>query len=160
MNITIKEYKTFVNNLNHEIIDILGDDYTACWMFAYYIHHKYNLPILNYEPLYEKQTTKFNLDKDGIYSYFMSHNTEMHHFILFVNDNDVILMSTYGGQKNIIKIKHNKYEFINDFNNLITDDSDKIKKYCKLFGIEKVCFNTLNLSNLTLSYTYKEYTTS
>ncbi len=156
MNINIKEYKTFVNNLNDELIDILGDDYTSCWMFAYYIHCKYNLPILNNDPLYEvDQTTKFNLDKNGIYSYFMSHNTEMHHFVLFVNDDEIILMSTYGGQKNIIEIKYDKNEFINAFNNLIINAN--IKNYCKLFGIKKVNFNKLDLSNLTLSYTYKEF---
>ena len=155
MNISIKEYKTFVNSLNNEIIDILGDDYTSCWMFAYYIHCKYNLPIVNNEPLYEVElTTNFNLDKNGIYSYFMSHNTEIHHFVLFVNNDKIILMSTYGGQNNIIEIKYDKNEFKNAFNNLIINGN--VKNYCKLFGIKKVCFNKLDLSNLTLSYTFKE----
>jgi hypothetical protein len=157
MNISVKEYKTFVNSLNDEIIDILGDDYTSCWMFAYYIHYIYNLPILNYDPLYEvKQTSKFNLNKNGIYSYFMCHNTEMHHFVLFVDNDDLILISTYGGQEGIIKIKYDKNEFINALNDLIINDNNNIEKYCKLFGIKKVNFKILDLSNLTLSYTFKE----
>ena len=102
MNISIKEYKTFVNSLNNEIIDILGDDYTSCWMFAYYIHCKYNLPIVNNEPLYEVElTTNFNLDKNGIYSYFMSHNTEIHHFVLFVNNDKIILRRSERVKKKI-----------------------------------------------------------
>ena len=157
MNIN-NEYKTFVNNLNKDIIDILGDDYTSSWIFAYYIHCKYNLPTLNYDPLYEVETTKFDLDKNGIYSYFMSHKTELHHFVLFVNNDDVILMSTYGGQENIIKIKYNKNEFINEFNDLMIDDNNKIKKYCKLFGIKKVHFDKLDMSNFTLSYTFNDNT--
>ena len=157
-NINIKEYKTFVNNLNDDIIEILGDDYTSCWMFAYYIHCKYNLPILNYEPLYEVETTTLNIDKNGIYSYFMSHKKEIHHFILFVDNNDVILISTYGGQKNIIKIKYNKNEFIKEFNNLMIDDDNQVKKYCKLFGIEKLYFDKLDMTDFTLSYTFKKYT--
>jgi len=157
-NINIEEYKTFVNNLNNDMIEILGDDYTSCWMFAYYIHCKYNLPTLNYEPLYEVQTINLNINKNGIYSYFMSHKTEMHHFILFVNNNDVGLMSTYGGQKNIIEIKYNKNEFIKEFNDLMIDDYNKIKRYCKLFGIKTVYFDKLDMSNFTLSYTFKEDT--
>jgi hypothetical protein len=157
MDTSISEYKTFVNSLDDEIIDVLGDDYTSCWMFAYYIHCKYNLPILNYEPLYEiKENSVFTLDKNGIYSYFMSHNTEIHHFVLFVNNDDINLISTYGGQKNIIKIKYNKNEFISAFNSLINNNDNTIKKYCKLFGIKKVNFNLLDLSNLTLSYTFRE----
>lgn len=157
-NINIEEYKSFVNNLNYDVIEILGDDYTSCWIFAYYIHCKYNLPTLNYEPLYKVQTTNLNIDKNGIYSYFMSHTEEIHHFILFVNNNDVILMSTYGGQKNIIKIKYNKNEFIKEFNDLMIDDDNKIKRYSKLFGIKKLYFDKLDMSSFTLSYTFKEYT--
>jgi len=111
-------------------------------MFCCYIHCKYNLPILNYEPLYEVEITKLNIDKNGIYSYFMSHKTEIQHFVLIVND--VILMLIYGVQKNIIEIKYNKNKFI--------------KKYCKLFGIKNVCFNKLDMSNFILNYTFKEHT--
>ena len=70
MNLDIKEYKNFVNNLSEDALDILGDDYTSCWMFVYYIHCKYNLPILYFEPLYKVEITKLNIDKNGIYSYF------------------------------------------------------------------------------------------
>ena len=33
----------------------------------------------------------------------MCNNTEFHHFILFVKNEIVTLLSTYGGQKNIIE---------------------------------------------------------
>lgn len=160
ININVKDYKSFVNNLNEDEIDVIGDDYTSCWMFSYYVHTKYGLPIQNYEAFYEEeQNSEFNLNKNGIYSYFMSHNTEMHHFILFVNNDNLTLMSTYGGQKNIIEIKYNKNDFINFFEDLINeiDNDKKIKKYYKLFGINKICFDILDISNLTLSYTFKEY---
>lgn len=105
MNINIREYKNFVNNLSEDVIDVLGDDCTGCFMFAYYIHNKYNLPIMNYEPVYGITITReFILDKNRIYSYYMYMNTEIHHFILDINNDGIILVSTYGGQKNIIKM--------------------------------------------------------
>lgn len=73
--------------------------------------------------------------------------------VLFVENDEVMLMSTYGGHKNIIKIKYNKNEFINAFENLKRNPT--IPNYCKLFGIQKVHFDILDLSNLTLSYTFK-----
>lgn len=83
MNLNLNEYKTFVDNLNDECMDILGDDYTSCWMFACYIHCKYDLPIQENEAFYEvNQQNTFNLDKNGIYSYFMSHKSEMHHCLV------------------------------------------------------------------------------
>ena len=36
--INTKEYKCFIKNLNNTEIEILGNDYTSCWLFAYYIH--------------------------------------------------------------------------------------------------------------------------
>ena len=160
MDINIENYKKFVKELDDEILYNLGDDYTSCWMFAYYVHTIYDLPLLNNEPFYEeKNEKKINLDKNGIYSYFMSHNTEFHHFILFVNNNNVNLMATYGGQKNIVKIDYNKNDLINMFDNLLNDNNNKskIKKYCELFGIKKVCFKILDMENFHLSYTFREH---
>jgi hypothetical protein len=157
MKINIREYKDFVNNLDENAIDIIGNEYTACWLFAYYIHCKYDLPISNYEPVYEiENITEMYLDRNGIYSYHMSTTTEMHHFILYVNDDDVILMSTYGGQPGIIKIKYNKHEFINEFNDMIVNENKRLKKYRKLFGIKKTNFSVLNMTDFALCYTYKE----
>ena len=154
----IKEYKEFVKNLDEEVIDVIGDDYTSCWMFAYYTHIKYNLPTLNHEPLYEtNQEDEFNLNQNGIYSYFMCHNSEMHHFVLFVNNNDLIMRATYGGQKNIIEIKYDKTIFIRKFKDLMINNN--IKNYCELFGIKKVSFNKLDMSDFTLSYTFREQIT-
>lgn len=161
-NIDVKDYKRFVKNLDDDEIDVVGDDYTSCWMFAYYFHCKYGLPLLNYEPVYEVENQiEFRLIDNGIYSYFMSHNKEMHHFILSVNNNKLTLMSTYGGQKNIINITYDKIYFIDKFNELMNIDGDvcmKIKKYCELFGIKKVCFDDFDISTCKLSYTYKEHT--
>ena len=150
----LDEYKKFVSSLNDEEINIHGDDDTACWLFAYYAHVKYNLPILNYEAIYdvEQNINEINLESNGIYSYFMSHKTEFHHFILHVNGNDVILYSTYGGQQNIISIKYNKYDFIEKIKNLTNEGN--IKKYYDLFGITNPPFIKLDLSELRLYYSF------
>ncbi len=158
--INIKEYKDFVKNLDQNASDTLGDDYTSCWMFAYYIHVKYGLPIMNCEAFYQLDAENgFDLNKNGIYSYLMCNDTEIHHFVLFVNDDNLIMRATYGGQENIIEIKYDKNVFNDKFKELINEDNNKtkIKKYCELFGIKKVSFKELDLSNLTLSYTFKEY---
>ncbi len=155
----IGEYKNFVKKLSEAEMDTLGDDYTSCWMFAYYMHIKHDLPTINYEPYYQLNAENgFELDKNGIYSYLMCHDTEIHHFILFVNDDEVIMMATYGGQKNIIKIKYDKEEFLDEFQDMMldNDNNSKTKKYCQLFGIQKVSFDKLDMSNFTLSYTRKE----
>ena len=162
MNINLKEYKDFVNNLNKIQIDNLGDDYTACWLFAYYFHNKFDLPILNYSCFYEQKQNiiDMNLDKNGIYSYFMSSDTEFHHFVLVVNNDDVILNSTYGGQTEFINIKYKKIEFIKRLQDLIlisnsNSNNKKIKEYCNLFGFNKVYFKVLDLTNCEFEYTFK-----
>ena len=113
-----EDYKEFVKNLNKNEIDVLRNDYTSCWMFSYYFHNKYSLEIKNYECVYKVKVkvSEINLD-DGIYSYFMCNNTEFHHFILFVKNEIVTLLSTYGGQKNIIEKIYNKYDFIEKLKN-------------------------------------------
>ena len=159
MDINIKEYKDFVNNINSDAIESLDNDYTSCWMFAYYIHCKYGFPMQNYNNIYKIQgATTFNFDENGIYSYSMDCYTESHYFVLFVNNDDIIMFATYGGQENIIKIKYNKNEFIDLFNDLMAEENNKkkIAKYRKLFGIKKVYFDTLNMSEFTLNYTFKK----
>jgi hypothetical protein len=127
-------------------------------MFAYYIHCECDLPTLNYEPVYEEQASDLHLDKNGIYSYFISHSAELHHFILVVNNEEVTLLSTYGGQKKIINITYNKTKFIDAFHHLqIKDDTNKIKAYCNLFGIKTVHFDTLDMSDIILKYTFREF---
>ena len=158
--INIKDYEYFINGLNEIETDILGNDYTSCWLFAYFIHTKYNLPISNYECVYDQKENieDINLNQNGIYSYFMSNDTEFHHFILFVNNNEVILKSTYGGQKNIITKIYKKNDFIRKIQDLIlnnkTSNKEKKQKYCQLFGIIKAPFKVLDLTNTELSYSF------
>lgn len=158
MDINIEEYKNFVNNLNSDAIKCLGDDYTSCWLFTYYIHCKYDLPMQNYSSIHEIQSGTFNFDENGIYSYSMNFYTESHYFVLFVNNDDITMLATYGGQENIIKIKYNKNEFIELYNDLMAENNNnkKIAKYCSLFGIKKVYFDILNMSEFTLDYAFKK----
>jgi hypothetical protein len=156
MEINLIDYKRFVKNLSDDELDSLGDDYTACWLFAYYIHDKYILPISNYDCVYETNIdiNDFKLDNDGIYSCFFEHKKEMHHFVLFVSGDNLILRATYGGQKGIINIKYNKNDFIQKFQNLII--SKNIKEYSNLFGIIEPSFNELDFINVKFSYSYRE----
>jgi hypothetical protein len=43
------EYKQFISDMTADEISSLGDDYTSCWLFAYFIHKKYDLPVDNYD---------------------------------------------------------------------------------------------------------------
>lgn len=158
--ISKEDYFSFIDNLTEIEIEILGTDYTSCWLFAYYIHKKFNLPTLNHECIHEhvQNISEIKLDNNGIYSYIMSNNTEMHYFILFVNSDDVILKSTYGGQKNIITKNYKKNDFIRKLQNLISNsnnlDQKNLEQYCELFGITYFPFTVLDLRNTELSYTY------
>lgn len=157
----LNEYMKFVKELKEER-DILGDDYTACWMYAYYIHKKYELPIKNGEAEYEKEEeiSEINLEKEGIYSYFMEHKSEMHHYVLFVKDNNVNLSSTYGGQEGIISknyIKNDFIDMIKELKNTNIEKKEMINKYKNLFGIEKVYFNELDLTEMKFYYSYTPF---
>ena len=160
MDTDFKDYNIFFEKLTDEEKDVLGDKCESCWVFAYFIHVKYGLPIQNYENEYEQyqDINNMNLNENGIYSYFMDHNTECHHFVLFVKDDKLILKSTYGGQFHYILIRYDKNDFIQKFQYLVNSDisnDEKIKKYRELFGIRKVFFDTLDLTGFRLFYTFK-----
>ena len=43
------KYVQFVANLSNDEKDSLGDDPTSCWLYAYYVHKIFNLPINNFD---------------------------------------------------------------------------------------------------------------
>ena len=150
-----EEYYRFVSELNNDEIESLGNDYTSCWLFAYFIHNKYSLPIHNYECVYDISIhlSYFKIEKDGLYSCFICNDTEMHHFILMVNGNNLTLLSTYGGQEGIINKRYNKTTFNRRINTLSPED------YRDLFGITINIFDKVDLGTYEeriIHYTYKE----
>lgn len=153
------DYRTFIRNLDEESVDELGDDYTACWLFAIYFHKKYNFPNNKNNCVYENTFDMNNINfENGIYSFYTENPTEMHHFILEVIDDSINLFSTYGGQRGIISIKHNKNNFIQLLYDVYIDNSlsvkDKIKKYKILFGI-KCNIDKLDLTRYVFRYTFR-----
>ena len=153
-----KEYFEFVSNLNDDEIDLFGDDYTSCWLFAYYIHKKLGFLLEDNETKYVNEIDDVNdFEFDiGIYSFFSENNTEFHHFILFVTRETVRLLSTYGGQEDIIDIVFTRGEFENLFRSVFSTNESTIEnkeKYQKLFGIEHI--KKLDLSQQNLRYNYK-----
>lgn len=156
--VNINDYQNFVRNMSETEKENLGDELSACWLFAYYIHKKFNLPINNNECVYENKIEihEITLDKNGLYSFFFEHESEFHHFILYVNSEyDLTLLSTYGDtdQGNpIITKKYLKSDFIAKFTELF--ESSNIRDYKKLFGIKKISFSDLNLDWYDLSYSF------
>lgn len=163
--INFQEYITFYTNLSDDIKDIHGDEYDSGSMFAYYVHKKYNLPINNDEPEYNNTindiyTLKdFNLDNDGIYSFFTENSTEMNYFVLNVENNNLTLFSFYPGQKKMIQVKFNKNEWLENLKNLYLLNNvieNKILLYKKIYGINKVDFTELVLDKFSFEYAYSK----
>lgn len=169
LDIDNQEYRNFIKTLSPNEIDVMGDDLSSCWIFAYYFHLKYNFPITpQYECVYENQLDLDQLDLaknpdykfvDGIYSFYTENKTEFHHFIIQVLGNNVHLFSTYGGQWGIIKITHKMDMFVKLINKIYIDKNihpnDKINWYKKLYGI-RTTIKELDLSECCFKYTYRE----
>lgn len=159
-----EKYKEFY--INEVENDVLGDDLSACWCYSYYIHFKLNLPIINFECIYENKINIEDLDfssiVSGILSCFISFKSEMHHFILIFNNNTVELFSTYGGQNGIIIKMFNKFDFLNELQLLSTNtdiaNDVKTNKYYNLFGITNYTNKKLNFDNFEYYHTYRTYT--
>lgn len=170
IDINNQEYRNFIKTLSPNEIDVMGDDLSSCWIFAYYFHLKYNFPVTSqYECVYEKVLNLDELDLvknpdykfiDGLYSFYTENKTEFHHFIIQVIGNKVHLFSTYGGQWGIIKITHDINMFILMINkiyiNKSIDFNDKISWYKKLYGI-KTSIKELDLTECCFKYTYREF---
>jgi len=154
------DYRKFINNLQEDLIDQVGSDYTSCWLYALYIHTILDLPINNGECVYNEtinDLNNFTLDTNGMYSFFTCCNSEFHHFILHIIDDKLTLLSTYGGQPNIIYKEFNTNEWVSSLKDLYltTTDSRKsqIAKYKKLYGIKKVN-DDFNLTEYQFKYTF------
>lgn len=154
IDIDYKDYCNFVNNLDDE-------DPTSCWNFALYFHNKYNFPILENECVYENYLilTDKNIElNNGVYSFYSENKTEFHHWIIEVDNNIINLFSTYGGQIGMIKISHDKNNFIKLINKIYIDTTinliDKISYYKLLFGI-KINIDKLDLSEYSFQYTFR-----
>jgi len=157
-NIDYLDYCNFVKKLDDSLKEQFGDDPSSCWLFAYYFHSKYNLPILDNEPIYKNNFDLTNITlNNGIYSFFTENKTEFHHFVIIVVDDTIKLFSTYGGQLGMIRIIHTKEQFINLLKKIYLNDkihlNDKISYYKNLYGIS-VRVDTLDISNYNFSYSY------
>lgn len=152
-------YKQFVNALSPEEKESLGDDGTSCWLYAYFVHKVLNLRIDNtFEPIYDNELNdirELKLDNDGMYSCTMECDAEMHYFIIFIEGNKLTLLSTYGGQRGIIYMTHDKDFWLNEFKKLVDDNCQEKKNiYKMLFGIKKLYFEDNELVNFKMQYTY------
>lgn len=157
-------YKKFIDCLDDDQLDSVGDDYTSCWLYALYMHTLLDLPISEdqCDCIYENHVTNIYeiekiLEKNGIYSFYHTNKTEFHHFIIIVTNDNIMLLSTYGGQKGIINKMFNKKEWLNiflelfGFNNIII--GNKIDNYKLLFGITSE-IKTLDLSQCIFMYSF------
>ena len=76
----------------------------------------------------------------------------MHHFILIVTDENIRLISTYGGQEGVIDITRDRKDFIQLFGQVFDGKAeDKLDMYRELFGIE---LDSLDMKDSTLSYSF------
>lgn len=152
----LKDYKNFIDNLNEDQIDSVGDDYTSCWLYALYVHNLLGLPISDdkCETIYSDNINNIDdflklFENDGIYSFHHANKTEFHYFFCTISGCTLTLNSTYGGQSGIINKIFDKYEWIygliNLFTNVNVDLNEKLSKYRWLFGI------TNKIENVDLS---------
>lgn len=156
-------YRAFICGLNDDQIESVGKDYSSCWLYALFIHTLIDLPISEdgCECLYENHMSNIYdiqkiLDHNGIYSFYHTNKTEFHHFILIVNNNQLQLLSTYGGQKGIIDLTFDKIKWIDNFLDLFGSakvNENKINSYKSLFGI------TTEIKELDLSQCIFMYST-
>lgn len=158
-----KKYLEFINNLDEDQIDSVGDDYTSCWLYALYIHTLLDLPIDDCECVYNNHLLNIHdiiqlFEQNGIYSFYHTNKTEFHHFICYINNDELYLFSTYGKQKGIIYKTFNKIDWITQYLNLFSngnENQNKINEYKSLFGITKKIEN-LDLSQCIFMYTFKQ----
>jgi hypothetical protein len=157
---SLSNYKKFIKNLTPDIIDIVGNDYTSCWLYALYAHSIHGLQIESNECVYTNTIDNLNdlpivLNENGLYSFFHSNETEFHHFILIVNNMNITLLSTYGGQNGIICKTFYKNEWIADIQKLFFGNfkDNQIDKYKYLFGITNN-INKLNFGIYNFQYSF------
>lgn len=144
--IDLRLYRAFIKGLSNDQIDSVGEDYSNSWLYSLYIHTLLDLPMSEdgCECVYNNHITNIYdipniLENNGIYSFYHANKTEFHNFILLVNENDLNLFSTYGGQKDIINVKFDKKKWIISFLNLFSDgkitNHFDLNDYKSLFGI-------------------------
>lgn len=160
LNIDFNDYTRFVKRLSDDEIDSLGDDYTSSYMFSYYFHKKYNLPIEIHDASYEYDFDDVNniiglLNNNGIYSFIFEHDYEFHNFVIIIENDIAQMYSICEGKKNFIKTEYNKNYFINTIINICSSNYDiqtKLSDYCNIFCINS---DAKHLSNIFFGCSYK-----
>lgn len=158
----LRLYRAFIKGLTEEQLESVGDDYSSCWLYALFVHTLLDLPISEdgCECIYDNHVININdfveiLKHNGIFSFYHANKTEFHHFILIINDNDLTLISTYGGQKDIVNIKFKKNEwqtkFLNLFSSSCVTNKSQLNDYKWLFGI-KIDIIEINLTQCIFMY--------
>jgi hypothetical protein len=143
------EYKQFISHMTTDEISSFGDDYTSCWLFAYFIHKKYDLPVDQYDPVYTDECKSVELNRNGIYSFCIDSDEEVHHFIILVNDERAVLMCTYGGQSGIIKKEYIAKKLACDINKILSSKNSQL--YKSTFDIQ----GNISVTNVSLSVVFK-----
>lgn len=150
---SLSNYKAFISKFNEDQVDTYGDDYTSCWLYAYYVHSIIPLPLTDSkEPLYE-HTSVPDFKHDGLYSMYIATGDEFHHFIIIVKGQKIQLLSTYGGQQGIINLTFDKIEWIQGFKSL-TEKAD-LGLMMKLFGINRYPHKNKDCRIRETMYTFK-----
>lgn len=157
----LNNLKKFIKQFNEDEKEIIGIDFTSCWLYAYYVHKLFNLEIDNYECVYKneiKDEKELSLifekdEKKIIYSFFIEHDEEFHHFVIYKNENNYDLYQTYGGIRKIMRLKINKDIFIKNMESLLFFENNKINIYKTLFNLKNLNYKKIN--NIKLKYTYK-----
>lgn len=143
---TVVNIKNFLRSNLDGLNDVDDDeyDYTSCWNGARYLFYlselKYTDSITDYPD---------SIEKNDIYEFFSKitnkvlhcfiENGNIHHFTIYVCDDYIILLSTYGGQRRLTNNKFNKEMYTK----MLQDFNGELTVYKKLFDIDKCTVNDL-----------------
>lgn len=138
---TVTKFKNFLK-LNLDNLDEEDNDYTSCWNGARYLFYlsgkKYTDSSLDYPNSIKKNDIYnfFSKVKNGIFHCFVE-TAFFHHFTIYIYDDNITLLSTYGGQNGLIHNKFNKEMFIR----MLQEFNGDLETYKKIFGINQCSIN-------------------
>lgn len=95
------EYLDKFNSMTKDEIELIGDDPTSCWAYAYIVGKEIGIDMDNLE--FDIKKSDFKLEPNKIYVCFHENNTEMHYFVIETDKNNATVYSTYGGHEDFIK---------------------------------------------------------
>lgn len=100
-----------------------------------------NLKVLNqfFKQIKREEIDEFSAKiSNGVYLVDLDTNNESHSFVIYIHDDKLTVMNTYGGNENIYITTFNKNQWINDFNSFWTITKEEQEQlYHRLFGFPK-----------------------